>query len=60
MVRKADLQAPDSAYFRHQAERARRPADAITDRGVEAELRWMAREYDALAGELEAEETSSR
>jgi hypothetical protein len=54
-IRKADLQAPDSEYFRHQAERARRLADAIMDRDVEAELLRMAREYDALADELEAE-----
>ena len=55
MVRKADLQAPDSAYFRHQAQRARRLADAITNRDVETELLRMAREYDAMADELEAE-----
>ena len=54
MVGKADLQAPDATYFRQQAERARRLANAIANDKVEAELRRMAQEYDAMADELES------
>ena len=43
----------EALHYRHQAERARRLARAVTHRDVEALLSQMAQEYDDIATDLE-------
>lgn len=57
MVLKTARRTPDAAYFRKQAERARRLAGDIGNKTVAVELCRMAQEYDAMADDLEGKPT---